>query len=181
LGTPTQRAVRKCTIAPHRQAPHINTPQWPSLVSYSDTDRTGNAITLQSAQYTNPSQSGPLGARLDAQGASIRHTLRTQAFASIGFSMARLPYRVTVQTHSYFACVVRRGQATRPLHTGNGVTQPVIRPHGPALDGPAFSFVCFRFQPRCTAQHSGRLLHAITHTTDGTATRGDATVTCIVT
>lgn len=56
-------------------------------------------------------------------------TPRTQAFASIGFRLARLPHRVTVQTHSYFTCVVRRGQATRPLHTGNGATQPVIRPH----------------------------------------------------
>ena len=44
---------------------------------------------------------------------------------------------------------------------------------------PAFPLFGFRLQPRCTAQHSGRLLPTAKQATHGTATRGDVTVTCI--
>lgn len=132
---PTQRAARIWTIAPHRQTPYINSPvAFFGFLLRRRPDRQCTPL-LYNNRGRKPFPTGSIGRKV-GHGAGRVHTHPTPhpglCFHWVWFS--RLPYRVTVQTHSYFACVVRRGQATRPLHTGNGVTQPVIRPHGPALD-----------------------------------------------
>ena len=128
---PTQRAARIWTIAPHRQTRLHQLPS--GLLWFLTQTPAGQAMLItDDDEQTLPDRVHWAQGWTRDTHSNARTPHPGLCFHWVWFS--RLPYRVTVQTHSYFACVVRRGQATRPLHTGNGVTQPVIRPHGPARD-----------------------------------------------
>lgn len=178
---PTQRAARIWTIAPHRQTRLHQLPSGLLWFLTQTPGRTGNANPTVKLSVSKPFPTGSIGRKVGHGGRAHKRTHTHPAprpLLPLGLVLT-----ASLSGNSTDTFLLRLRGASRSSNTATSYRQwsnATCDTSARTSTGyPAFPLFGFRLQPRCTAQHSGRLLPATKQATHGTATRGDVTVTCI--